>query len=169
MTFSADLIRFISDIPVLNDGTLPLNSVTDDQFKSTLYDPTYSLSTVARFVQDDLSKLETSNDTLDKNTIVYKALNSDLASYAPDIYLLLRATVLESFAILYTTDTKPENLQYMSVKDIQRIKTNINYLGDYFSTETKYYGMIENMQEMNISFGYLENQIDVIMKERGVS
>ncbi|AIW03315.1 hypothetical protein CPT_Mater158 [Bacillus phage Mater] len=98
---------------------------------------------------------------------MYKALNSDLASYAPDIYVLLKATVLESFALLYTIDTTPTNLEYMSTNDIKKARTNINYIADYMSTEGKYYHMIESLRDMNISFGYIENQIGVIMKERG--
>jgi hypothetical protein len=170
MAYAADLIRFVSNVPVLNDGTIPINQIeTTETFISDLYSPVYSLSTVARMVQGLLNsgKIEVTTETLDSSTIVYKALNNDLASYAPNIYLLLRAVVLESFALLYTIENELKNLQYMSVKDIQRAKVNLNYVADYLSTEPKYFYMIENLRDMNISFGYLQNQIDVIMNERG--
>jgi hypothetical protein len=170
MAYTADLVRFVSNIPVLNDGTIPINQIeTTETFTSDLYSPVYSLSTVARMVQGLLNsgKIEVVNETLDSSTIVYKALNNDLASYAPNIYVLLRAVVLESFALLYTIENEPKNLQYMSAKDILRAKQNLNFIADYFSTETKYFHMIENLRDMNVSFGYLQNQIDVIMNERG--
>ena len=113
------------------------------------------------------NKIEVNSDPLDSTTIVYKALNSDLASYAPDVYTLLRAVVLESFALLYTIDNDTANLQYTASSDIRRIKGNINYISDYLSTEPKYYNMIENLRDMHVSLGYIENQIDVIMNNRG--
>jgi hypothetical protein len=169
--YSAELIRFITGVPVLNDGTIPINTIASNaNFVSKLYTPTYALSTVARLVQPDLNNgtIETIDLALGKETLVYKALQSDLASYAPDIYLLLRSVVLESFAILHTVDNSPVNLQYMSSKDIIRIRTNINYLADYMGTEEKYFYIIEDLRNLNISFGYVENQIDVIRSDRGV-
>lgn len=166
-----DLIRFISDIPVLNDGTIPINILDNTStFTSEMYTPVYALSALARMTQDVLNsdKIELINADLDPNTIVYMAQNSDLASYAPDIYLLLRAVVLESFSLLYCIEEDIVKLQYISDKDFFNIKTNINYIADYFSTESKYYKMIDTLRNMNISFGYLENQVEVIMSERGV-
>ncbi|WZK93583.1 hypothetical protein [Bacillus phage BvP] len=170
MTYPADLIRFISTIPVLNDGTIPLNTIkTSGSFVSPLYDPTYSLSILARLTQSVLTsdKIEVDNSSLSEDTIVSMALNSDLSSYSPDIYLLLRAVVLESFSLLYNIEQQASNLQYVSTKDIQRAKTNLGYIADFMSTEPKYFRMIEKLRDMNISFGYMENQIDVIMVERG--
>jgi len=168
MSYSNDLIRFISGVPVLGDGTIPMNTIDAEQpFASELYDPVYALTIIARKVQELISrsKIEVVSDTVDSNTIVYKALNSDLASYAPDIYTLLRAVVLESFALLYMSENAPENLQYVSAKDIKNHRTNLNYIADYLSTEPKYYHMIESLRDMNIAFGYMQNQIEVIMNE----
>ncbi|MGV3163535.1 hypothetical protein, partial [Streptococcus hyovaginalis] len=80
MAFSSDLIRFISGIPVLNDGTIPLNNITDDDaFESKLYKPTYALTVLSRITQNELNNgtIEVTNDALDSNTIVMKALNSN--------------------------------------------------------------------------------------------
>jgi hypothetical protein len=167
-----DLVRFVSNVPVLNDGTIPLNQMdgTNSGFTSNMYTPVWSLSALARMVQQDLNsdKIELVNIDLDPSTIVYQALNSDLSSFAPDIYLLLRAVVLESFALLYAIETGSTNLQYVSDKDFLNTKNNIGYIADYFSSQTKYYGLIDTLRIMRISFGYVENQVDVIMNDRGV-
>lgn len=171
MRYASDLVRFISNIPVLTDGTIPTNTVeSNEPFVSLLYTPTYSLSTVARLTQDLLKngKIEVVEITSDSTTLVHKAFNSDLASSYPRMYLLLRAVALESFSLLYMMDNDPVQLKYMSAKDIIRMRTNINYLADFFSSVPDYYYMIETMRDMNISLGYLENQIEVIMSERGV-
>lgn len=167
-----DLVRFVQNVPVLNDGTIPLNQMdgTNSGFTSTMYTPVFALSALARMVQSDLNsdKIELINVDLDPSTIVYMALNSDLSSYAPDIYVLLRAVVLESFALLYAIETSSPNLQYVSDNDFTNTKTNIGYIADYFSSQEKYYGMIDTLRLMRVSFGYVENQVDVIMNDRGV-
>ena len=165
------LVRFISGIPVLNDGTIPLNTMDDTpQFVSDMYQPVYALSSVARLTQSilDSDKIELLDVNLDPSTIVYQALNSDLASFSPNIYTLLRAVVLESFSLLYCIDEESSNLQYVSKKDFTNLKNNINFIADYFSTDPKYYGMIDTLRNMTISLGYLENQVSVIMNDRGV-
>lgn len=168
-----DLVRFISNIPVLNDGTIPLNTMdgTNSGFTSTMFTPVYSLSALARMVQKVLNRgdeIELVNIDLDPSTIVYQVLNSDLASHAPDIYLLARAVVLESFSLLYSIEIGSANLQYVSSKDFDSLKENINYLADYLSSDKKYYGMIDSLRTMNISLGYIENQVGVIMNDKGV-
>lgn len=167
-----DLVRFVSNVPVLNDGTIPLNQMdgTNSSFSSSMYTPVWSLSALARMVQSDLNsdKIELINIDLDPSTIVYMALDSDISMYAPDIYLLLRAVVLESFALLYSIETGSANLQYVSSNDFDNIKTNIGYIADYCSSQENYYGMIDTLRNMRISLGYIENQVEVIMTDRGV-
>lgn len=167
-----DLVRFISNVPVLNDGTIPLNSLDNgvSGFTSTMYTPVYSLSALARMTQSvlDSDALELVNIDLDPSTIVYMALNSDLASNAPDIYVLLRAVVLESFVLLYSIETGSKNLQYVSSRDFDNVKTNIGFIADYFSSDEKYYSMVDTLRIMSISFGYIENQVGVIMNDKGV-
>lgn len=167
----ADLLRFISNIPVLSDGTIPLNTMNDSvSTMPSVYTPTFTLSTLARMTQDILKndEIEPVNTELNPKTIVSQALNSDLASYAPSIYLLLRAVILESFSLLYHIEQSSANLQYVSTRDINKIKENVNYIADFFGTEEKYYEMIEAMRDIHISYGYLQNQIDVIMRDKGV-
>lgn len=167
----ADLVRFIRNIPVLTDGTVPLNALeAESQFHSELYEPTFALSTIARMTQDVLNsdKLEVVDAELNPSTIVSQALDSDLASFSPSIYMLTRMVTLESFALLYHIEQESENLRYVSTKDIQRSRENINYIADFLGAEPKYHQMIEVLRHMHISFGYLQHQIDVIMKSRGV-
>ncbi|ALA07782.1 hypothetical protein PBC6_190 [Bacillus phage PBC6] len=161
-----DLVKFVSSVTVLSDGTIPFNVLGDTtEFVSTLYKPVYSLSSVARLTLEDIKadKIELVNVELDPNTIVAQVMKSDLATYNPRIYALMVSVVLESFALLYSIEAASTNLQYIATKDFLRIKENINYIADYFGTEKKYRSMIETLRNMHISFGYLENQVDVIM------
>lgn len=166
-----ELLRFISSIPVMSDGVVPMNTVeTQITFNSPLYEATYSLSVIARMTQDVLTsgKIESVDAPVGAGTIVSQVLDSDLASYSPGIYLLIRMTVLESFALLYHLDRESENLQYVTSRDISRVRENINFINDYLGSEPKYHKMIEILRHMHISFGYLQNQVDVMMNSRGV-
>lgn len=161
-----DLIRFISNIPVTEEGAIPINTIESEPlFQSDLFKPSFFLTILARMGQNIIKsgKIEVRDIPLGDHTIVSKAINTDISSYEPRLYLLLRATVLESFSLVYYIEQEQQALQYVTQKDIQRIRENINYLADYMSTVPKYRFMIDTMRTMNISLGYLEHQIEVIL------
>nr|AGM61361.1 hypothetical protein BTP1_16 [Bacillus phage phiBTP1] len=93
-------------------------------------------------------------------------MESDLVTYNPRMYTLVTSVVLESFALLYSIEEESTNLQYMSHKDFQRIRDNVNYIADYFSTVRRYRKIIEALRITDVSLGYIENQIDVILTDR---
>ncbi|AHZ09826.1 hypothetical protein KAMFAM_109 [Bacillus phage Kamfam] len=163
------LVRFVSGISPMPDGTIPFNLLNDAPlFQSRLYKPVFSLSSVAMIVLGKINQglVETVDIDIDDNTIVKKVMNSDLATTNPRIYTLIVSTILESFAILYTIESESSDLQYLTKKDFKRIRENINYIADFLSTNRKYRGMIEEFRISNISLGYLENQVEYILTER---
>lgn len=167
----ADLVRFISNVPIMSDGTIPQNVITGiSTFTSSMFTPVYALSILARETLPTLTNgtVEAIQTPLDPNTIVYKALNSDLSIVMPSVYVLLRATVLEAFSFLYSIDYAPQNLKYVTAKDFANIKNNIKYIADYFSSDSRYYSLIGPLRDMTIAFGYVENQTQVIMNDKGV-
>lgn len=167
----ADLIRFISNVPILSDGTIPQNTISGGAtFTSNIWTPVYSLSILARETIPTLTDgtIDLVSNSLDPNTIVAMALNSDLSATMPNVYLLLRAIVLEAYSFLYSIDYAPQNLKYVTAQDFVNIKNNIKYVADYFSSNSKYYNMIDPLRNMTVAFGYVENQTQVIMNDKGV-
>ncbi|ARQ95011.1 hypothetical protein FLAPJACK_98 [Bacillus phage Flapjack] len=165
----ATLVRFISTVTVLPDGTIPFNTMNEaPMYVSQLYKPVFSLSSVARLVLDQINQnqIPTVDIDIDPRTLVKQIMDSDLATYNPRMYTLVTSVVLESFAILYSIETESTNLQYLSQKDFQRIRENVNYIADYFSTVRRYRKIIESLRITHVSLGYLENQIDVILTDR---
>lgn len=165
----ATLVRFISTVTVLPDGTIPFNTMNEaPMYVSQLYKPVFSLSSVARLVLDQINQnlVPTVDIEIDPRTLVKQIMDSDLATYNPRMYTLVTSVVLESFAILYSIETESTNLQYLSQKDFQRIRENVNYIADYFSTVRRYRKIIESLRITHVSLGYLENQIDVILTDR---
>lgn len=167
----SELLRFVSNISVTSNGEITLNRIEQESdFRSSLYAPSFYLSLLARSVLDKLNSakgdFESLDTPVDKSSLPGKAMITDLSSSHPYIHLLLRSVVLEAFSLVYAIDEDREILSYISQKDIHRIKENINYLTDFMSTDRKYRNLIEPLRDTFISFGYLENQIDVILKER---
>lgn len=166
-----DLIRFITGIPIAEDGTIYSNEIEDlDVFNSEMYEPDFSVSALTLITLEHIKNtgIDQVNVPIDKDTITYKVLNSDMADRARHEYLLLRVVILESFSLLFNIDHFPENLRFVSLKDMRRIRNNINYLSDFMGTVPEYFHMIESLWDMNISLGYLEHQVDVIMDNKGV-
>jgi hypothetical protein len=167
----ADLVRFISNVPVMSDGTIPQNIIDGvATFHSNMFTPVYALSILSRETASILTDgtVEAVQTSLDPSTIVYMALNCDLSIVMPSVYTLLRATVLEAFSFLYSIDYAPQNLKYVTAQDFVNIKNNIKYIADYFSSDSRYYKLISPMRDMTIAFGYVENQTQVIMNDKGV-
>lgn len=171
MEFNSELMRFITGIQISSDGTVPLNNLDDPtSFESELYTPEYSVSMLTLIVlkKIDREEIEIVNGSVPEHTITHKVLDSDLASFAPDIYLLARLVVLESFALVYSINESKEDIEYINKKDMQRLKENINYLADFMGTQGRYHSMVDVLRDMYISLGYLEHQTDVIMNFRQV-
>lgn len=167
----ADLIRFITGIPIAEDGIVYDNGLDDlDIFKSEMYEPDFSVSALALITIEHINNkgINQVNVPIDKGTITYKVLNSNMADRARHEYLLLRIIILESFSLLYSIDHFPDKLRFVSLKDMRKIRNNISYLSDFMGTRPEYHHMIESLWDMNISLGYLEHQIDVIMDNKGV-
>ena len=96
------------------------------------------------------------------NTIVTKVRDTDIKSQAPRIYLIIQTIVLEAYAIVNCFLENPSSLKYLSKKDVQIVRENINYVCDYLGDFEDYISVVSELRELDINFGYIENQIEVI-------
>jgi len=160
------LVTFCSGVYPMENGVIPFNTMNDTpMFKSEMYTPVFSLSAVAMLVLKKIraEQISTNKLELDRNTVVDLTRNTDLASANPRMYTLIVSTVLEAFAILYTIESESPDISYITRKDFIRIRENVNYITDYLSTQRKYRHMIESFRGFEMSFGYMENQIESIL------
>ncbi|AMW62338.1 hypothetical protein AARONPHADGERS_116 [Bacillus phage AaronPhadgers] len=159
------LVSFCSGVYPMENGVIPFNTMNDSpMFKSELYTPTFALSAVAMLVLKKIRAEQIATNTLDvdENTVVALTRSSDLSSTNPRMYTLIVSTVLEAFAILYTIESESSDISYLTRKDFMRVRENVNYITDYLSTERKYRHMIEAFRGFELSFGYMENQVESI-------
>ncbi|ADH03182.1 gp36 [Bacillus phage W.Ph.] len=160
------LVTFCSGVYPMENGVIPFNSINDNPlFESDMYTPTFSLSAVAMLVLKKIRAEQVSTNTLDvdKNTVVALTRDSDLSSTNPRMYTLIVSTVLEAFSILYTIESESPDISYLTKKDFKRVRENVSYIADYFSTERKYRHMISAFRDFELSFGYMENQVDTMV------
>lgn len=169
MKIREDLKKLITGVKISSDGRVPLDRVEDKiGFESEIYEPEYFVSYISVLTLRDIKRgrIEEEDEDLEDYTISQMVLDSDLDVYAPDIYVLLRISILDSFSIVYSIEEKRDNIQYLNHKDIQRLKNNLNYLADYLGSDENYYHMVRVLRRMHISLGYIEHQLDVIMNYR---
>lgn len=96
------------------------------------------------------------------NTIVTKVNDTNIKSQAPKIYLIIQTIVLEAYAIVNCFLENPSSLKYLTKKDVQVVRENINYVCDYLGDFEEYISVVDELRELDINFGYIENQIDII-------
>lgn len=167
----ASLIRFISYLETDPDNVI-VNNVIDQEpnFISRFYTPNLRISPLASKVLKELqdNSFLTTNRDVSPNSLIGQLSNSNLKAENPHLYQIAQTIVLESFSLIYAIEDKEELIKFISADDINLVRTNLKYLLDAIGTNHKYTDMIENIQQMDVTLGYIEAQVPVI-KNRGVS
>lgn len=159
------LISFIRNIKGDFDNNVVLNVLDDNlHFVSRYYTPTLRLSTLSINILKEINSDRVTISPVDfnNNTIVTKVKATNIKSQAPRIYLIIQTIVLEAYAIVNCFLENPSSLKYLTKKDIQVVRENINYVCDYLGDYEEYISVVDELRELDINFGYIENQIDVI-------
>lgn len=166
---TSDLIRFVTGFSVGDDGLINLNQLSErGTFTSEFYDPTYNVTMVSlEFLR--LIRIKVIREVprpIDKNSIVHQIQETDLRSRFPHIFVLAQAVVLEGASILLFQEYDKEILRYINNTHIRIIRNNINYLCDFCGGHPEYYSLIPLLRETDKGFGYLQNQLPVLMEAR---
>lgn len=159
------LISFIRNIKGDFDNNVVINVLDDNlHFVSRYYTPTLRLSTLSINILKEINSDRVAISPVDfnNNTIVTKVKETNIKSQAPRIYLIIQTIVLEAYAIVNCFLENPSSLKYLTKKDVQVVRENINYVCDYLGDYEEYISVVDELRELDINFGYIENQIDVI-------
>lgn len=159
------LISFIGGIKGDYDNNIIRNTLDDKvSFVSRYYTPTLRLSTLSMNILKEINedRIKMSPVDFNDNTIVTKVRDTDIKSQAPRMYLIIQTIVLEAYAIVNCFLENPSSLKYLSKKDVQIVRENINYVCDYLGDFEDYISVVSELRELDINFGYIENQIEVI-------
>ena len=89
-------------------------------------------------------------------------MKSGLRLTAPDIYQLAQIVVLESFALIYAIEEKPEMFKMINESDVKQTRENVKYLVDYLGEKKDYTDIVMDLHSMDIALGYIQEQIPLI-------
>ncbi|XWX29927.1 hypothetical protein KQUDLBSD_CDS0087 [Staphylococcus phage PG-2021_40] len=159
------LISFIRNIKGDFENNVVRNVLDDNvNFVSRYYTPTLRLSTLSINILKEINsdRITISPVDFNNNTIVTKVNDTNIKSQAPKIYLIIQTIVLEAYAIVNCFLENPSSLKYLTKKDVQVVRENINYVCDYLGDFEEYISVVDELRELDINFGYIENQIDII-------
>lgn len=162
---TSSLLRFLKTIDVADDTRVLANRLDGElTFTSLYYTPNLVLSELAvKSLQDIKSNVIPYTDTdINKDSIVNQLRKTDLSIREPGVYQLIQTIVLEAFALINSVTESPSALKYITKKDISLTRDNINYVADYLGDFPDYITLLERIRELDISFGYIENQLDLM-------
>lgn len=160
-----ELLRFISNIKLDSNNNLILNLLdTTPSFVTRFYTPNFSVSVLATNV---LAKLErdtilSSNVQLASSNLIYKINTSGMKLKRPDIYLLLRVAVLETFSLIYTIREDNDLIKFISVEEIKAVRVNLRYILTEIGAVEDYATIVEDVQNLDVVLGYIQAQVPVI-------
>lgn len=159
--YPTDLIRFITDINATSNGTLPFNDYNADKPFESTFDPTFQISGLAsQFLLDvERNNIREANTELEAQGLPVLFLDTDLESDNKRIYRLCQAIVLEATALAHYYYFDYRRLQYFPPSFFKVVRENTKYVADYFGDYEEYRHFIPRMRKLDLSFGYMENQI----------
>lgn len=162
---SADLLRFFRYINVDIEGEVVSNVIDDSpNFISRFYTPHTRVNKISSTLLDIVrdNNISETNKELSQNSLTYKFLKSGLKLTAPDIYQLAQIVVLESFALIYAIEEKPDLLKMINESDVKQTRENVKYLIDYLGEKKDYTSIVMDLHSMDVALGYIQEQLPLI-------
>lgn len=160
--------NYLDMIDYLNKHTLSslLLDVSYEDLKAEFGNdiPSHSVSRLAyNFLNSDVS------DNVD--VIFYSATpkiirtihNNGLEKSHPTVYLIASLSLIECLATYYYMDNDRSQFENTSSDIIKNIRRNINLLCDWFGDYNKYWDIILDLRSIEISLGYIENQLTFLI------
>ena len=96
-----------------------------------------------------------------------KLAHTKMFSYKPGAYKLLNAVYLEIRSLTWHLDNAPDLIQYISKKDIVRIRYNLRVMADWCGDYTEYVDFIPKLRQLEIDLGFIENKLNYIVNHYG--
>ncbi len=136
-------------------------------FVSRFYTPRLQLSelslrTLKEIQEDKIPKKERYFNT---NTIPEKVKNSSLQLQNPRVYYILQTIILEVYSIVNCFIENPDNLVYLTDKDMDIIVSNIAYTIDYLTEYEEYNSLVLDLRQLEMNLNNIKLQLPLLKKE----
>ncbi|AAX92367.1 virion component [Staphylococcus phage Twort] len=160
----------LSYLNSINNDTRHLNfNILDEElmFVSRFYTPRLQLSELAlktlKEIQED--KIPKKERYFNTNTIPEKVKNSSLQLQNPRVYYILQIIILEAYAIVNCFLENPENLVYLTDKDMDIVVRNIAYTIDYLTDFEEYNSLVLDLRQLEMNLNNVKLQLPLLKKE----
>lgn len=156
---------FLTSIPVTAEHKLNITS-SDllSEFPDSNNQPSLSISPLAYTFLNNYVDTATPDYSGVEDTILYPILGSGIgANNHVVIYEIMQAIGLESMALTYAYTYDQTLYEEISTRDIKRTRKNIRLLCDWLGSNDTYQYLVEWFRNVELSLGYLENQIDLLV------
>jgi len=141
---------------------IPDNGYND--FNTTEGKYTFNVSGSTIYVLNNIIKNADYNSFyLNEQSIISLVADTDLANTHTGINEFLRLVVLDSWVLNYILLEDQTVIQYITVDDLENTRMNIKFLCTFFGGYRKYRFLIEYLRSLEISIGYAENKINLIL------
>lgn len=167
-TYPRNFISFIRNLEIDPDNLVVENILDrESDFISQYYTPNNRVSELGRKVLESLNRqrVRTHPGTLDKGSLGYLILRSDFLTHYKNIETLLKIILLESFSIEIAIFHDESFRKYLSKEDIKDTRETLKFVLDIISLDPRYSEIISHLQDLNVSLGYIEAQVPVIIND----
>lgn len=139
----------------------------DSDFVSEFFTPKSSIGGLSRTILESIQaqELRTTSGELTYNSLGYLILNSDLLETHPNLRPYMQAILLEALSLEIAIEFVPELRVHITEEDIDNVRETINYSLDIISLDPRYTMIIEHLQDLYISLGYIQAQVPVIQED----
>lgn len=164
---STDLIRFITTLPVDNQGKIVLNIIDkqgEPTFISRYFTPRLEVNPIAPVViQRVISKeITQTTQSLSNNTLTIEIVNSGLKQENLYVYRLCQSVLLDCFSLVYAIEEDRDLLARVTSAELTTTLENIKYIMDYTGGYDKYSSLNSRFNNVYIAVGYLKAQLPVL-------
>ena len=167
LEISLELANYLSQVEYDSQLQLELSDEDKQDLNNDDTNLTYTLSISQAsdlFIRTVLSKATVNWSSIAEDSIITYVQSTDLKSLHPGVYKLINSVILETYVFDYIEEKDASLLKYMNRRDIARVRRNIRYICDWLAQYRAYRFLVEYFRGLEVGLGYIENQIDIILK-----
>ena len=167
MDYPIEYCNLLSNVLIDNvRHTLIMDEValaSDIKDYETPYSYNLLLSNLAYKFSSMIKTMNPKIGVLNEDSIYYQVTNTSLPNKHYGIYTIIKGIYLETLAIDYANENDNTLFDSLSIEDVKRVRANTQYVCDWLGSYQEYRKLIEYFRVIDLSLGYLQNSLDVLL------
>lgn len=165
----ASYLTFIKGTPLNADGTLDITSeeLNKDYGNSVGYSLAISDCSYLLYT-DRLTDCFPDYTTDVSGKLIPEIMSSKMKVNNSASYKLLQGICLEITSIMFCMNNDITYFEYLSPRDVERVRKNLSFIADWCSSYTEYRYLVRYLRRAEIDLGFIENFITVLFNQAKV-